>query len=703
MEQSEVKFAALANKRMRNMWMAISLVLTAAYAIEIVKGLRTVPYFLIFLALCWLPFIAGLILIKVKGAETPYYRIILATGYAVFFAFVLMTTNTKITFTYILPIASMMVIYKDFKFYSKYSIGVIAIVAAGIVRNVMNGYTSKSDITDYEIQMAVIILCFAGFIVAIRHLSAADGELLDSVKSNLQRVVTTVEQVKVASTEVVDGVTVIRELADENREGANNVVTNMAELADNNNVLNQRIDSSLDMTEDIDGQVANVAELTTHIVSLVEKSVSHANTSAEDLASVLEATNEMVQLSTDVEKVLKEFKEKFETVKEETGTIESITSQTNLLALNASIEAARAGEAGKGFAVVADEIRNLSTGTQNSSGSIMDALQHLEETSEKMTNSITSILDLINATLEKVQAVNDSVSAIAADSRQLGEEIQVVDTAIQHVESSNKNMVDNMKQVRDIMVAVNDSVEKSDNTTKAMLSKYAETSRNVVRIEDVVGKLVEELGDGGFMGLEDVHKGMSMTIMLPDEYQEESGCKVTVSDVDEDGIWFATNSDLHNYFETQERKQMYKVVVVVNNAMYVWNNVNIKLLDKNGKDSYIAFVDSNPQVMNRRKYPRLSLSNFCMFTFDGEEKSYPGNMVNISAGGFAIVSAEPRLADSVDSHMTIEIDGADFLDNPVLHGTVIRSTNNEGSYIVGCRMPADSIQIRDYVEACIGE
>ena len=71
----------------------------------------------------------------------------------------------------------------------------------------------------------------------------------------------------------------------------------------------------------------------------------------------------MSELSGEVENVLQEFK--FEKVKEETGTIDSISSQTNLLALNASIEAARAGEAGKGFAVVADEIRKLADESRN--------------------------------------------------------------------------------------------------------------------------------------------------------------------------------------------------------------------------------------------------------------------------------------------------------------------------------------------------
>ena len=53
---------------------------------------------------------------------------------------------------------------------------------------------------------------------------------------HLDRVVLTIEQVKDASTSVVDGVTVVRELADENREGASNVVDSMVHLASNNEV-----------------------------------------------------------------------------------------------------------------------------------------------------------------------------------------------------------------------------------------------------------------------------------------------------------------------------------------------------------------------------------------------------------------------------------------------------------------------------------
>lgn len=109
----------------------------------------------------------------------------------------------------------------------------------------------------------------------------------------------------------------------------------------------------------------------------------------------------MSQLSTELENVLENFRQEFEMVKQETGTIEKITNQTNLLALNASIEAARAGEAGKGFAVVADQIRTLSTETHASSEQIRNALSRLDATSAKMTSSIEETLKLIQITLEK--------------------------------------------------------------------------------------------------------------------------------------------------------------------------------------------------------------------------------------------------------------------------------------------------------------
>ena len=147
--------------------------------------------------------------------------------------------------------------------------------------------------------------------------------------------------------------------------------------------------SSVDMTADINTQVQSVVTLIDDMVMLINESGTHANESSQELEKVMHTTNVIADLSSQVEKILGIFSNEFQMVKDETSTISGITSQTNLLALNASIEAARAGEAGRGFAVVAEQIRQLSTDTKSSSEQIMGALGNLQETSEKMTSSIT--------------------------------------------------------------------------------------------------------------------------------------------------------------------------------------------------------------------------------------------------------------------------------------------------------------------------
>ena len=694
MEYSEKYFAKNANKLAMIMWMVLGIVFSITFGIEVINKTRTVPYYIMFELVYWIPFLVGIVVLNVKGWDTRVYRHIVVWGYGIFYTFILMTATTVLAFAYVLPIAGIMILYKDRNFIIRIGVAVELVVAAYIVKNCMAGMNTHTDIVGYEIQVGVIVLCFAGYILSIGHMSRADNAMLASVQSNLERVVLTIEQVKNASTSVVDGVTVVRELAEENKEGANAVVNSMKELADNNMTLSQKIDSSMDMTEDIDSQVVHVADLTDRIVSIIEESVSHATTSSEQLKNVVASTNTMAQLSTEVEKILDDFRDEFKMVKEETGTIEEITSQTNLLALNASIEAARAGEAGKGFAVVADEIRNLSTGTQNSSTSIMTALKHLENTSDKMTESITLILKLITETLEQIRVVNTSVGTIAVDSKQLGDEIQVVDSAVKRVESSNKNMVDNMKQVKDIMEVMTGSVNYSEDTTRVMLSKYEETTRNVINIENVVGKLVEELGAGGFMSAKDVRVGMNVTIQAADSMQEYD---TKVAEVREDGVLVPVLPNAETILGNKIAKQKYKVTIYVANAMYIWSDATIHLEKKADKVYYQLLLNSNPKVLNRRKYPRLSMTNSCQIYMKSKDVNHAGKIVNISAGGFAFASTGKEFANAIGEQVQVVINDFPLLNGQALTGFVIRSSDNQGTYIVGCRMPEDNMDILQYV------
>ncbi len=689
-------FNAKANRRAGTTWLTLMLIVTIFYAAKMAQGEISTNWFILFSTIGWVEYLGAGILLKVKGMGFSGYKWIMGMGYLLFFAVIAWTSMDEISYVFILPLISILILYKNPKLirvmmWSTMFVMITSNLYKGRVKGMMDFVSSE----DCALQFAIVLCCYACTNMAIKHLIASDGALTGSIEGNLKRVVQTVEKVKVASNEVVDGVTVVRELADENRMGAENVVSDMNALSNDNGVLNDRTMSSMEMTNAIDTQVNNVADLMDQVVTLIEASVEHANVSSEELAGVVETTNKMAELSAEVEKVLGEFKEEFQNVKAETGTIEGITSKTNLLALNASIEAARAGEAGKGFAVVANEIRELSSGTQNSSSRIMAALGHLEETSERMLEAITETIELIQTNIEKVSNVDRSVTDITNDATTLGVNIKIVDSAVKEVEASNKTLTDNMHQVCDIVEVMTERIDRAEYTTKEMLSKYDESAKSAENIEAVVGHLMEELGVGGFMGVQDIRAGMKIAVTLKGTENAKKEYIGEVVGCNDKAVYVNLSDNGRNVVD--KKGEFCQLRIVVDNVLYCWEDIPMSVSKDGEEGHYKLLVETNPQVFNRRKYPRMPLTNQCSIKIKGDNAMYPGRMANISANGFAIIVKESLFADLKGNDIVVYVERFDVLQDKPLEGCIIRSSNNDGEYIIGCRMPQDSEIIKEYV------
>lgn len=687
-------FNARANKRAGTTWLTLLLIQTVFYLWKMSEGAISKGWVIAFCGIGWSIFAVSVVILAIKGADFRGFKWMMSGGYLLTFGFVSWTYLNESAFIFVLPLISILVLYKNTRLIKIMAgLTIFVLFSSNIYKGMVKGMMDFVSSPDCALQFAIVICCFACTNMAVKHLLASDGALTKSISDNLDRVVKTVQQVKDASNEVVDGVTVVRELADENRTGAQNVVIDMQNLSNDNGVLNDRTMSSMDMTTAIDTQVSNVAELMNQVVELIEASVEHANISTEELTEVVETTNKMAELSAEVEKVLGEFKAEFANVKEETSTIEGITSKTNLLALNASIEAARAGEAGKGFAVVANEIRELSSGTKTSSARIMSALSHLEDTSEKMLQAIAQTIELIQINIEKVSNVDKSVTDIANDATELGVNIKIVDSAVKEVENSNKILTDNMQQVCDLMGVMTERIDRAEMTTKEMLSKYEESAKNTGDIETVVGKLMEELGVGGFMGVEDVRAGMKIFVSINKDNEAVENIGEVIECVDKNVY---VKLDDNGKDITGKRTIECQLRIVVNNVLYNWNNVQIVSVNQ-GESKYVLKVDTNPRVYNRRKYPRMPLSNPCTIKVKGTEQRYSGRMLNISANGFAFVTRAQEIETVKGLDVEIYVEDFAVVKDGKLEGNIIRTTNNGGTYIVGCRMPQDSDKIKEYI------
>lgn len=689
MNYDESVFKEKANRRARRIWLIFAVLLSANYGADVANHLRGTTYYLIFLALCWLPIIIGEILLRVKGFATDLYKFNLVIGYGIFYTFVVCTTESPIAFTYVLPVTSLLVLYKNKKFMVGCGIVNSLIIVGSAAYRMMLGFQSASNMKDYQLELACIILCYVCYVMSIKHLNESDGAMTDSIKADLQRVITTVEQVKQACNTIMNGVTVVRELASENSHGATIVVNSLHKLNEHNTDLQNSTASSNQMTSDIHAQVNHVAEMINQMVALTTTSIQHAKVSSADLADLVTTTNTMASLSGEIEQTLQNFKAEFAMVKKETGIIENITSQTNLLALNASIEAARVGDAGKGFAVVAEQIRSLSEETKTSSGQIRQALKHLEDTAEKMTASMEETLRLIQLTLTKVTQTGSSMTEIASDTTQIGENIQVIDSAMKEVEASNLHLVDNLKQVSGIVGDMTNCIADSNEINNRMLSKYDESANNINSIELVIESLMCELGIGGFMGMEDILPGMKLMVTIKNTKNFYG--EVLARENNTLSVSLTEAPDISDVTEC-------KLQVTVGNVLYCWDTTKIVHTAKELSNHFTINIESRPKINNRRKYPRLDVSNTCTITPADGTTVIEGKLDNLSANGFAFLTHDNYFATHKGAIITMKIHNFDLPQHDVLEGRVIRCTNNEGLYIVGCQMPGDDFLIRDYVK-----
>lgn len=466
----------------------MNVILVICYLLEVLKGSRTISYYIIFCILALLPFLVTVAEYK-HNPESEKIKIMLPIGFGIFYCFIIFTTFSPVAYVYSLLIAALLICYGSPRLSALYMSATFLANIVQIVYGFFTNHYTSNDLPNIEIRIASYLLFSLYLIVSANNINTSNDKKLKTMEQDKEQISNMMNQLMAASKQLATSIGIVSEKMNILEASTNHTMASMQEVTQGTTDTAESIQLQPEKTNQIQNTIEQVKNRSSVMTEALEDTRAELNSSRENIDTLIDRTKISNDANENVSKELEELNTYTVQMHSIIELIDNITTQTSLLALNASIEAARAGEAGRGFSVVASEISNLATQTQDATVDITTLIENISKELEEVIRVIAQMIE--NAKEQNKAASNTakSFSAIADKTTMVYEEAAQMKSIVAELTNANNIIASGIETIS----AATEEVTAHSNETYEITSENTKTTAEIGRIIEELDQMTKDL------------------------------------------------------------------------------------------------------------------------------------------------------------------------------------------------------------------
>ena len=316
------------------------------------------------------------------------------------------------------------------------------------------------------------------------------SESVNDMKGKLKKLLTNVaqcsERVAASSEELTAGTQQTSESINMVASSMEQMTTRTAEQEQTIKTLEEKIQNMVDKMDELSQTALDMEKIAT------DSATNAANGKAK-VDAAIEAMKNIAERVSSSAKVIGEHGKRSDEIGQIVETISGIAGQTNLLALNAAIEAARAGEHGRGFAVVSEEVRKLAEQSGEAATTIAKLIGSIQADTNSAVESIEEGNECVKEGTQSVAETGEALQGIEEQSNKLTTNVEKSLAGIGEIFMSNQEIFDAISKVRAIADNSNDTATSISAATQEQTATMQEVADASKTLAELAGEMQSEV------------------------------------------------------------------------------------------------------------------------------------------------------------------------------------------------------------------